>query len=681
MALTVAGKNYSQISGCESISDGGAWTGVDTQDSANYKEGSYSLCGTLKANGNNDAVFTPTAVVDMSGTKHLRCWYLCTSGGLLNTLAGGGIQIGISDGVNTGFWYLAGRDTYPGGWINLVVDVSCAVDSGTKPTSMGDITSITVRNNQTLGKNVDNVWIDNLCLCDGLIAYGDDGSGGYFDFDDIFSEDDTTLGIGIIRKIGGQYFATGSFEYGDSSGINACKFQAKSQILIFEDRPVNVNLYNLTIVDNGTGTTEFFLGSKSGTAGIEGCTIRVADVTQTPKFDVDASTDTDVDNFKIYGSTFLDADSISLPSNALTVEALNCNFESCGEILADTALLKYCNVISPNDRGLRLASASHNFSDSSLINCTHGIHVNLAGTFSFTNLSFTGCTDDIENSVNATQVDVYADTNQDTDVNLDGDPTAAGQTFTATAGTLSRGIFWMKKVGTPAGNMVAKLYATSAGAPTGAALATSEVLSADSLAVTYGWASFEFHDEYTLVASTVYAIVVEYTGTATDYAVLGVDNSTPGHGGTGYHYSGSWSSQTWDVCFSVNSGGIVKINATNSNPSTSDNTGTPEGIVIIVNSVTMQVKVIDEDRDPIQDVQTSIRLLNSPYTELMNEDTLVTGIASEGYNYLGDVDVVIKARKSDDLDSPRYQAFSAVDKVTSDGLALIVTLKVNPVLE
>jgi hypothetical protein len=99
------------------------------------------------------------------------------------------------------------------------------------------------------------------------------------------------------------------------------------------------------------------------------------------------------------------------------------------------------------------------------------------------------------------------------------------------------------------------------------------------------------------------------------------------------------------------------------------------GVVIIINTVTLTVTVKDENRVATENAQTSIRLLNSPFTELMNEDTLATGIATEDYNYVGAVDVVVKVRKSEDTDDPRYVAFSKIDKITSDGLNLAVTLK------
>lgn len=403
MAVTVAGKNYTQISSCDTVSSGGSWGGSGTPDAANKKEGVASLSDILKSSGNNDWIFTPTSSVDMSGTKHLRIWCIFTHGGLVETEANHGIQLMISDGVNTGYYTVGGRDTYPGGWYNFCVDVSRAVDNGTKPTSMNAITTVGIRLVLTGGgKNADNTWVDNLCLCDGLTAYGDDG-GGYFDFDDVFSADDTSLGIGIIRKIGGQYFLTGSLEFGDSAGVNGCKFQAKSQLAIFEDRPLNSNLYNITIVDNGTGTTEFILGDKSGTAGIQGCTIRVEDSAQAAKFDIDGSTDTDVDNFKLYASVFYGADTITFPGAAANVEIIGCSFELCGQVDPDDAVTTDCFFINTSDVDAALLwNENINISGCSFIANTTGAGIEMpsaAGTpYAYNALSFSGNTYDVLNS-------------------------------------------------------------------------------------------------------------------------------------------------------------------------------------------------------------------------------------------------------------------------------------------
>ena len=313
MAVTVSAKNYTVISGCESSTDGGTWLILTAQDGADRKQGTYSLCGTVKAAGANIVTFTPTVAKDLSGVKHVRWWMVLAHGGLLETYAYDGLNFWCSDGTNTGYWKILGRDTYTGGWINCCIDVSKNCDSGIKPSAMNAITSMGFRITLTgAAKNAVNTWVDHLHMCDGLVARGDD-AGGYFDIDDVFSADDaTTGGWGVVRKIGGMYFLTGSLEVGIAAA--ATKFQTKSSVLVFEKRRVNDALYGITVTEDGTNATEFILGSKAGTAGIEGCVVRVEDVTQTCKFFVDARTDTDVDNFKLYGSTFLDASTLKFPN-------------------------------------------------------------------------------------------------------------------------------------------------------------------------------------------------------------------------------------------------------------------------------------------------------------------------------------------------------------------------------
>jgi len=403
MAVSVSGKNYTQISSCDTISSGGTWS-AGSQDTANKKEGVASLSNVMKSSGLNSWTFTPTSSVDLSGTTHLRVWFLDSAAGLLANQSAGGIQLGVSDGSNTGYWYLGGKDTYSGGWVNLVVNCASSVQNGTKPTSMNAITSIIVRINQTsAGKNFDNVWVDNLNKCDGLIAYGDD-SGGYFDFDDIYAADDaTTLGIGIIRKIGGVYYLVGSLDIGDSAGSNSCKFQAKSQIAVFEDRPVSTSLYGFNIIDNGTGTTEFILGAKSGSAGIQGCTIRVASNTQSAKFFIDGLTDTDVDNFKLYGSVFYGAGAISFPAAAANVEILNCSFEECAQVIPGSAGVSGCFFINTSDADAALLwNESIDISSCSFIGNTNGAGIEMPGyagsPYAYDALLFSGNTYDVYNS-------------------------------------------------------------------------------------------------------------------------------------------------------------------------------------------------------------------------------------------------------------------------------------------
>lgn len=167
--------------------------------------------------------------------------------------------------------------------------------------------------------------------------------------------------------------------------------------------------------------------------------------------------------------------------------------------------------------------------------------------------------------VGTSDLSSYSETNQDSLLNLDNATVGVSQSFTtpaATANTNARGCFaraafYLKKIGTPAGNIVAKLYAHSgtfgaSSIPTGAALATSDSVVASSLTTSLALVSFVFPAAwYQFAANTNYVIALEYTGTATDYVQVGYDASAAGHAGNKATYNGStWTAQaTEDCCF------------------------------------------------------------------------------------------------------------------------------------
>lgn len=103
-------------------------------------------------------------------------------------------------------------------------------------------------------------------------------------------------------------------------------------------------------------------------------------------------------------------------------------------------------------------------------------------------------------------------------------------------------------------------------------------------------------------------------------------------------------------------------------------------VTVVVQPVTLEITVKDKNTlAVIQGVQTSIHASDDD-TQLMNEDTLASGIASESYAGVTPRGIYWRCRKSDDLDNPRYKAASGVDTITSDGFTLTVLLEPNPVL-
>jgi len=409
MTVTISEINETVIHKCESITN----SNMDDVDGVTWKEGTYSLYATKRSSGDNDCEFTGT--FDLSGTGvHVHFWYLCTNGGLINTMASGGIQLGLYDGTNEGFWYIGGRDTYSGGWHNFVIDVSTGVDAGTKPSSMNAITRVTIRTNLTsIGKNVDNLWIDNIWAGDGIYAYGDSGTGNQpFDLADIQAVEDTpsTGGTGVVKQVGGVSFLTGALYIGDdTTSANDAYFESTNEVLIVEDRPITATVCEFKPIGYSTGqTVEFALGTKSGAAGISGSFVGTESVGQTAKWVMDG-TDTYVDEFFLFASTFSDG-TVTLPNNSTIGEAevLDCAFIQCGTTDVNICNVKNCKFISADDVGALIQSTSHNLSYCNFIDCDHGIEFDDGDTYSLVECYFTNSTGqyDIEFSDSTTGSDL-----------------------------------------------------------------------------------------------------------------------------------------------------------------------------------------------------------------------------------------------------------------------------------
>jgi hypothetical protein len=95
--------------------------------------------------------------------------------------------------------------------------------------------------------------------------------------------------------------------------------------------------------------------------------------------------------------------------------------------------------------------------------------------------------------------------------------------------------------------------------------------------------------------------------------------------------------------------------------------------ITINNSVILQITVKDKDDLPIETAQCAI-FKTSDGTQLMNEDSNSSGIASESYNYLSDTDIYYRVRKSSPGDT-RYVSVGGVGTITSGGFAVTVVLR------
>jgi hypothetical protein len=249
----------------------------------------------------------------------------------LDTTTNGGLMIQVGDGTDRIGFHLAGSDKLgfihsdgPVTWQCLCLDTAnlgafsnTAFAGSYAALSNAAVTQLGVAF-KTLVKSVggvENCFIDigrymNPAVNDGCaitITGGTSGDPGTFA--QIATAD---RGIadqqahGIVRELGaGLYGVQGPIRFGNPTGTSSSWFEDTNVSVVFEDRDFQTTKYKIVIVDNGTGTTTFKLGTKVGTGttatGTDGCNL-IAPSGVGASFD--AATDTDVTDVFIYGTTF-----------------------------------------------------------------------------------------------------------------------------------------------------------------------------------------------------------------------------------------------------------------------------------------------------------------------------------------------------------------------------------------
>jgi len=126
-------------------------------------------------------------------------------------------------------------------------------------------------------------------------------------------------------------------------------------------------------------------------------------------------------------------------------------------------------------------------------------------------------------------------------------------TGSQTVGSVS---LYLKKVGSPTGNLTVTIETDNSGEPSGTPVAngTSDTVAASTLATSYDLIEFEFSTPPSLSGSTTYWIVLDTadSGSQTNYVVWGADTSSPTYAdGEMLSYDASWSAESADACFYV----------------------------------------------------------------------------------------------------------------------------------
>ena len=144
---------------------------------------------------------------------------------------------------------------------------------------------------------------------------------------------------------------------------------------------------------------------------------------------------------------------------------------------------------------------------------------------------------------------------QDTGLRNVSSNTKRAQTFLCgTAGQVSFVDVKLDKIASPTGNMWVSIYATSGGAPTGAALASSDKIDVSLISTSAQQVRFVFRNPTSLSASTTYALVYEgdFTIDGTNYIGIRAQATGGYSSGSSYDYNGStWTSGSKDFWFRV----------------------------------------------------------------------------------------------------------------------------------
>jgi hypothetical protein len=322
----------------------------------------------------------------------------------------------------------------------------------------------------------------------------------------------------------------------------------------------------------------------------------------------------------------------------------NCTFDRCAQVSMGSVEARNLTFsgYEETSKAHMLMTSSTDVENSRFLANNRAIEHTAVGSYTYTGLSFSGNIYDIVNSINATTTDSYSESNQDSTQQVYGGGTeGVGQSITGDGNKLTSVSLYLRKVGTPTGNAVVKLYAHSgtfgtSSIPTGVELATSKNLDVSTLDTSYALIKVELDDSefYTLVNATKYVITVEYSGGgASNRLEVGYDGSSPTHGGNKSTYNGAtWSSQSGDdMCFYVRTGGDVTVGTSNSNPSESKaiEEGTPEGVINVNAQVTFKITGLP--------TSTEVTLIKfSDDTEIDHVEN-TSGDYTYAYNYTGDI--------------------------------------------
>jgi len=289
--------------------------------------------------------------------NHIYVWVNVGVAGLLATKAAGGLRFRFCGSTISNFFesYIAGSDTYTGGWRMFVIDVDAASASpsntgGTPPaTSAIQYLGVVGDTGGAMTKKQDNFWVDAMwrlpASTPGIIVQGRNGGIAPWSFDDILSAS-VAGSWGMAQEgDGGTIVLNAPIQFG-ANDATTHGFLSLNDRVSWADRPVNANLYGFTVI-GGSGVQSFVLGVKTGTGdaatGAQGPVIGAKSTGVRWYLDAD---DANLDAVGLYGCRFIHGGDFQL-DNA-NVETINCVFLDCTSATLSNSRFQRCSVLNAN---------------------------------------------------------------------------------------------------------------------------------------------------------------------------------------------------------------------------------------------------------------------------------------------------------------------------------------------
>lgn len=612
-------------------------------------------------------------------------WMQCQAGNAMDTYANGGYRVLIGASISDyNGWYVGGRDfgrNPYGGWVNVAVDPTFTPVDDTNGTP-GAYRHFAVAFNMTSGISKGrplNADAYRYGRGDLIVEYGE--AADYAIFSGMAAANDATAARwGLFQQEGTGYLWKGLLSFGTST--NAVDFRDSNANITIDDTPKTYAAFNKIEIVNASSNVEW-TGVNITALNPSGLSIGAFEMIDDATVEFTTCTFTDMNTFifdsnaTITTTTFRRCGLVTQAGGTFD----GCNFDSASGTYAflvdDLDIVDNCDFIS-DGTGYALDLAAGMAGNSyTMIGCTFtgyagtdgstgnecirnntGGHVTIsvgAGqipTVHNVGASTTTITasvplyiivrDEANVPIQNAQVgvfkltpteeliDEYPSSNFSSAELMSGNDAykACAQTFVpGVQGVLSKASFYISRTGTLTGNVYARLYATSAGAPTGTHIAESAAIAASTLSTSIALVDFTFTDEITMEEGVTYAIAVEYPTNdgAGNRINVGNDNTSPAHSGTAYRLSvalDTWSSSgTYDFIFYV-----------------------------------------------YADVK-----------EIVNQDTDVNGEVDTSYTQTTPVNVKVWIRKASS-GATKYKNFSTLQTIaTTTGLSLAVTMIVDPI--